>query len=44
MDLFGPYGMFLIRFGFLCIVFGLLGIVEIDFGLFIKIFLIFWFS
>ena len=44
MDLFGPYGKFLIRFGFLCIFFGLLGIVEIDFGLFIKISLIFGFS
>ena len=44
MDLFGPYGMFLIRFGFFCIFFGLLGIVEIDFGSFIKIFLIFGFS
>ena len=44
MDLFGPYRMFLIWFGFLCIFFGLLGIVEIDFGSFIKIFLIFGFS
>ena len=44
MDLFGPYEMFLIRFGFLCIFFGLFGIVEIDFGSFIKIFLIFGFS
>ena len=32
MDLVGPYGMFLIRFGFLCTFFDLLGIVEIDFG------------
>ena len=44
MDLFGPYGMFLIWFGFLFIFFSLLGIVEIDFGSFIKIFLIFGFS
>ena len=44
MDLFGPYGMFLIWFGFLRIFFGLLGIVEIDFGSFIKIVLIFGFS
>ena len=44
MDLFGPYGMFWIRSRFLCIFFGLLGIVEIDFGSFIKIFLIFGFS
>ena len=43
MDLFEPYGMFLIWFGFLCIFFGLLGVVEIDFGSFIKIFLIFVF-
>ena len=42
MDLFGPYGMFLIRFGFLCIFFCLLGIVEIDFGSFIKIYFYFW--
>ena len=42
MDLFGPYGMFLIRFAFLCIFFELFGIVEIYFGLFIKIFLDFW--
>ena len=39
MDLFGPYRMFLIRFGFLCIFFGFFGIVKIDFGSFIKIFL-----
>ena len=38
MDLLVPYGMVLIRFGFLCIFFGLLGIVKIDFGSFIKIF------
>ena len=44
MDLVGPYGMFLIRFAHLCIFFGLLGMVEIDFGSFIKIFLIFRFS
>ena len=44
MDLFGPHGIFLIRFSFLCIFFGLFGIVEIDFGSFIKIFLIFGFS
>ena len=44
MDHFEPNGMFLIWFGFLCIFFGLLGIVEIDFGSFIKIFLIFGFS
>ena len=44
MDLFGPYGMFLIRFGFLCSFFDIFGIVEIDFRWFIKIFLIFWFS
>ena len=44
MDLFGPYGMLLIWFGFLRIFFGLLGIVEIDFGSFIKIVLIFGFS
>ena len=31
MDLFGLYGMFLISFGFLCIFFGLFGIVEIAF-------------
>ena len=43
MDIFGPYGIFLIRFGFLCIFF-FFGIVEIDFGSFIKIFLIFGFS
>ena len=44
MDLFGPYGMFLIRFGFLCIFFGFFGTVEIDFGSFRKIFFIFGFS
>ena len=44
MDLFGPYGTFLNWFGFLCIFFGLLGIVEINFGSFVKIFLIFGFS
>ena len=44
MDHFEPYGMFLIWFGSLCIFFGLLGIVEIDFGSLIKIFLIFRFS
>ena len=44
MDLFGPYGMFLIRFSFLCIFFGFLAIVEIDFGSSIKIFWNFWFS
>ena len=44
MDLSGIFDMFLIRFGFLCIFFGFLDIVEIDFGLFIKIFLIFGFS
>ena len=44
MDLFRPYGMFFIRFGFLCIFFGFFSIVEIDFGSFIKIFLIFGFS
>ena len=44
MELFGPYGMFLIWLGFLRIFFGLLGIVEIDFGSFIKIVLIFGFS
>ena len=42
MDLFGTYEMFLIRFGFLCIFFGFLGIVEIDFGFFIKNFFDFW--
>ena len=44
MDLFGPYGIFLIWFGVLCIFFGLLSIVEIDFGSFIKVFLIIGFS
>ena len=44
MDLYVPYGMFRIRFGFLCMFFGLFGIVEIDKRLFIKIFLIFGFS
>ena len=43
MDLFGPYGMFLYWFGFLRIFFCILGIVEIDFGSLIKIFLIFGF-
>ena len=44
MDLFGPYGLFLIWFGFLCIFFSLWGHVKIDFGSFIKKFLIFGFS
>ena len=44
MDLFGLYGMFLIRFRFLCIFFGFFAIVEIDFGSFIKIFWNFGFS
>ena len=44
MNLFGPYGMFLIWFGFLCIFLGLLGVVEIDVGSFIKVFLICGFS
>ena len=44
MDLFEPDGMFLIRFGFSCIFFGLFGIVEIHIGLFIKIYLILGFS
>ena len=44
MDLFGPYGMFLIWFGFLCIFFGLLGIVDIDLGSFMNIFFNFGFS
>ena len=30
MDLFGHYGMFLISFRFLCIIFGLFGAFEID--------------
>ena len=34
--------MFLISFGFICIFFGLFGIVEIDFGSFIKIFFNSW--
>ena len=44
MNLFGPYGIILIWFGFLRIFFGILGIVEIDFGSFITIFLTFGFS
>ena len=38
MDISGLSDMFLIRFGFLCIFFGFLAIVEIDFRSLIKIF------
>ena len=44
MDLSGLFGMFLIRFGFLCIFFGFLAIVEIDFRSLITIFWNFGFS
>ena len=44
MDLFGLYGMFLIRFGFLFIFFGFFAIVEIDFRSLINIFWNFRFS
>ena len=38
MDLSGPFGMFFIRFGFLCICFGFFAIVVIDFISLIKTF------
>ena len=44
MDLSRLFGMFLIRFGFLCIFFGFLAIVEIDFRSRITIFWNFGFS
>ena len=44
MDVCGLFGMFLIRFGFLCIFFGFFAIVEIDFRSRIKILWNFGFS